>query len=62
MTRAQLTKRQRLASAPLSSSSTDFWVNFKTFGYTAVNFIFILAHMPMLMKHMPEEEAGKADD
>ncbi len=43
------------------TQSTDFWVNFKTFGYTAVNFIFILAHMPMLMKHMPDEEPGKTD-
>lgn len=38
------------------TQTTDFWVNFKTFGYTVINFGFILAHMPMLMKHMPDEE------
>ncbi|WP_286829101.1 MULTISPECIES: septation protein IspZ [Kordiimonas] len=38
------------------TQSDEFWVNFKTFGYTGINFIFILAHMPMLMKHMPEED------
>jgi intracellular septation protein len=43
------------------TQSTDFWVNFKTFGYTAVNFLFIIAHMPMLMKHMPDEEQAKGE-
>lgn len=38
------------------TQSTEFWVNFKTFGYMAINFVFIMAHMPMLMKHMPEED------
>lgn len=37
------------------TQSTEFWVNFKTFGYMGINFVFILAHMPMLMKHIPEE-------
>ncbi|NVJ98392.1 MAG: septation protein IspZ [Alphaproteobacteria bacterium] len=37
------------------TQTTEFWVNFKTFGYMAINFLFILGHMPMLMKHMPEE-------
>lgn len=38
------------------TQSTDFWVNFKTFGYMAATFIFLMTQMPMLMKHMPDEE------
>lgn len=47
------------------TQTTEFWVNFKTFGYMGLNFLFILAQMPMLMKHMPEEmleETKKKDD
>ena len=44
------------------TQSTDFWVNFKTFGYMGATFVFILAQMPMLMKYMPDEDedSGKA--
>lgn len=38
------------------TQSTDFWVNFKTFGYMGIHFLFIISQMPMLMKHMPHEE------
>jgi len=38
------------------TQSDDFWINFKTFGYIGLNFIFLMAHMPMLMKHMPDED------
>lgn len=42
------------------TQSTDFWVNFKTFGYMATTFVFIMAQMPMMMKYMPDEdEEGK---
>lgn len=38
------------------TQSTDFWVNFKTFGYMGATFLFLITQMPMLMKYMPEEE------
>lgn len=44
------------------TQSDEFWVNFKTFGYMAANFLFIMAHMPMLMKHMPEEAKNGTND
>lgn len=38
------------------TQSTDFWVNFKTFGYMGATFVFMMTQMPMLMKYMPDEE------
>ena len=38
------------------TQSTDFWVNFKTFGYMAINFVFLLAQMPFLAKYLPAED------
>ncbi|MFC4346433.1 septation protein IspZ [Kordiimonas lipolytica] len=43
------------------TQSDDFWINFKTFGYIGLNFVFLMAHMPMLMKHMPEEDDPDSD-
>lgn len=39
------------------TQSTDFWVNFKTFGYMGATFVFMMTQMPMLMKYMPDEES-----
>lgn len=38
------------------SFSEAFWANFKVFGMMPLTFLFMLANMPLLMKHMPEEE------
>ncbi|WP_417456216.1 septation protein A [Kordiimonas sp.] len=43
------------------TQSTDFWVNFKTFGYMGATFIFIMAQMPMMMKYMPDEDEESSD-
>ncbi|MGH8457677.1 MAG: septation protein A [Stenotrophobium sp.] len=31
------------------------WVRFKTFGFTALMFVFMLAHTPFLAKYLPEQ-------
>ena len=31
------------------------WVKFKTFGFTALMFVFLLAHAPFLSRYMPQE-------
>jgi intracellular septation protein len=36
--------------------SEAFWANFKVFGVIPMTFAFMLANMPLLMKHMPKEE------
>lgn len=36
--------------------SEAFWANFKVLGVMPLTFIFMLANMPLLMKHMPKEE------
>jgi intracellular septation protein len=33
------------------TTSTDFWVSFKLFGFMPATFLFALAHVPMLMRH-----------
>lgn len=38
------------------TQTTDFWVNFKTFGYMGATILFMMTQMPMLMKYMPEED------
>lgn len=43
------------------TQSTDFWVNFKTFGYMGATFVFIMAQMPMMMKYMPDEDEKGGD-
>jgi len=38
------------------SYSEAFWANFKVFGVMPLTFLFMLANMPLLMKHMPKDE------
>jgi intracellular septation protein len=33
------------------------WVKFKTFGFTALTFVFLLAHAPFLARYLPEDRA-----
>jgi len=33
------------------------WVKFKTFGFTALTFVFLLAHAPFLSRYMPQDAA-----
>ena len=40
-----------LNEAVWRSTSTDFWVGFKLWGFLPATFIFALAHIPMLMRH-----------
>lgn len=40
--------------------SEQFWANFKVFGVMPLTFLFMLANMPLLMKHMPKDETPKA--
>jgi intracellular septation protein len=40
--------------------SEAFWANFKVFGVMPLTFLFMLANMPLLMKHMPQDETPKA--
>jgi len=44
------------------TQTTDFWVNFKTFGYMGATFIFLMTQMPMLMKYLPDEGEDKKSD
>jgi intracellular septation protein len=37
-----------------------FWANFKVFGVMPLTFLFMLANMPLLMKHMPKDETPKS--
>lgn len=32
------------------------WVKFKVFGFTALTFVFALAHLPFLWRYLPQEE------
>jgi intracellular septation protein len=40
--------------------SESFWANFKVFGVMPLTFLFMLANMPLLMKHMPAEDKTQA--
>ncbi len=40
--------------------SEAFWANFKVFGVMPLTFLFMLANMPLLMKHMPKDDTPKA--
>lgn len=39
--------------------STDFWVNFKLIGFTAINFVFYIGLMLYVYKSLPEAERNK---
>ena len=34
------------------------WVKFKAFGFSAMMFLFILAHAPFLVRYLPQEQEG----
>ena len=36
--------------------STDFWVNFKLFGFTALQMVFYISVFAYVFKKMPEED------
>ena len=33
------------------------WVKFKTFGFTALMFVFLIAHVPFLSRYLPQDQA-----
>jgi intracellular septation protein len=39
------------------SFSEAFWANFKVFGVMPLTFVFMLANMPLLLKHAPKDES-----
>lgn len=42
------------------TQTTDFWVSFKLFGFVPLTFVFALAQMPLINRHMiAEKDAGK---
>jgi intracellular septation protein len=36
------------------TQSTDFWVNFKLFGFVPITFVFAALQYPLLMRHAAE--------
>lgn len=40
--------------------SEAFWANFKVLGVMPITFLFMLANMPLLMKHIPKDETPKS--
>ena len=42
--------------------STDTWVTFKVFGLLAITMIFGMAQMPLISKHLVEEEGASASN
>ncbi len=38
------------------TQTTEFWVNFKTFGYIGATMVFMIGHAPLFMRYMPEDE------
>lgn len=43
------------------TTSTDFWIGFKIWGFLPATFLFALAHVPMLMRHGVEFDKGKEE-
>ena len=41
------------------SVSTDMWVNFKVFGILPLTLIFAMAQIPLMQRHMVEEQAAQ---
>lgn len=39
--------------------SESVWVNFNVFGFTALTFVFLLAHAPFLMRYLADDPAAK---
>ena len=45
------------------TQSTDFWVSFKLFGFTALTFVFAALQYPLMMRHAaPEARPERADE
>jgi intracellular septation protein len=40
-----------LNEAVWRTTSTDFWIGFKIWGFMPATFLFAMAHIPMLMRH-----------
>lgn len=40
-----------------SHFSEAVWVQFRTYGYSVIMFIFLMAHLPFLSKYLPKEDA-----
>jgi intracellular septation protein len=40
------------------TQTTDFWVNFKLFGFVPLTFLFAMAQFPLLQKHAAPEAAN----
>ena len=41
------------------TQSTDFWVNFKVFGFTAITFVFAALQYPLMMRHAVEPASAE---
>lgn len=39
--------------------SEEVWVQFRTYGYSIITFVFLLSQLPFLSKHMPQEQEDK---
>lgn len=39
-----------------SEASEAVWVQFRTYGYSILMFVFLMAHLPFLSKYLPEQE------
>ena len=50
-----------LNEAVWRTTSTDFWIGFKLWGFMPATFIFALAHVPMLMRNGMQLEKGKEE-
>ena len=50
-----------LNEAVWRSTSTDFWIGFKIWGFMPATFLFALAHIPMLMRHGMELDEKKEE-
>lgn len=37
--------------------SENIWVQFRTYGYSIITFVFLMAHLPFLGKYLPKDEA-----
>jgi intracellular septation protein len=48
-----------LNEAVWRTTTTDFWIGFKIWGFMPATFLFALAHVPMLMRHGMELEKAK---
>ena len=43
------------------TQTTDFWVNFKVFGFTPLTFVFMALQYPLLMKYATEKPNPEAE-